>query len=243
MSSGNPDRKTSVVSSLGSRDRRILEDVIRYRVITNEWILRRYFKDAKPNAAVKISIRLTRDGWLNSHKLFKHKKYYTPGPRLVRCFGLPVGQMRPLGTQALASCYSAMRYCAVSGGDQDGSTIHLASVEDVMTSLPWLPKSFHGRLLVLCDVDEEVSWKLIRVDMGGRPDHVARKIVQDISSLNDASQFLAQLNERRFTQVVLCPSPGKKRLVEQSLSERSWIPGIRFQIGVIPELFQILGSQ
>jgi hypothetical protein len=44
----------------------------------------------------------------------------------------------------------------------------------------------------------------------------------------------------QFTQVILCATLAKKRQVEQCLAERVWPKGIKFQIGVIPDLFQLL---
>lgn len=234
----NPSR------NMGSRDRQILEDIIRYRLITNHWILGRYLAGAKPNAAVKLSSRLTRDGWITSHKLFQRERYFTAGPRLVRHRGLPVGRTRPLGPQALAMHYSALRYCSVTAGVGSETRFpRIATAEELKEAMPWLPHAFHGRVHVLENTKGIIQWRLLRIDMGGRPDHVARKIIRDVNTLVPLREFSPLINAGHFTQVVLCPSREKKRLIEQSLSDRSWPRGIRFQIGVIPELFQLLAIQ
>jgi hypothetical protein len=229
---------------MGSRDRQILDDIIRYRLINNHWILGRYLHGAKPNAAVKLSSRLAREGWITSHKLFQRERYFTAGPRLVRHRGLPVGRMRPLGTQALAVHYSALRYCSVAASVPAGTRLpQIATVEELKQSIPWLPPSFHGRAHVIDNSEGLTQWRLLRVDMGGRPDHVARKVTRDVNALLSLGEFGSLVTAGHFTQVVLCPSREKKRLIEQSLSDRPWPRGIRFQIGVIPELFQLLAIQ
>lgn len=244
MNSGRKSASNRNAKTLGSRDRQILEDVVRYRLITNDWILNRYLEEAKPNAAIKISNRLVREGWLTPHRLFQRKQYFTAGTSLVRKQGLPIGRTRPLGSQALAIHYAALRYCALSGvNSHQGTEPRLATFEELKHLFSWLPQPLLYRPHVLSESKNGVDWKVLRIDMGGRPDHVARKIIGDIKHLEKHSEFTSVLNDRKFTQVVLCPSPNKKRLIEQALSDRTWPRGLRFQMGVLPELFQLLAIQ
>lgn len=240
MNSGKGKSSIRQSNELGSRDRLILEDVIRFRLVTNDWLHTRYMPDAKLNAVIKISGRLCREGWLTPHKLFQRRQYFTPGQRLVRQRGLPLAKTRPLGPQALALHFAVLRYCGSPGAGTP--EIQIATRDEVTRSFPWMPESIVGRPQVLIGFNADVQWRLLRIDMGGRPDHVARKISRDVKMLSEHEPFLQLLGQGRFTQVVLCPSTMKKRLIEQSLSERTWPRGIKFQIGFIPELFQLLAS-
>jgi hypothetical protein len=229
---------------LGKRDRCILGDVTRYRLVTNEWVLARYVPGAKPNAAVKITGRLVRDGWLSSHRLYRRRNYFTAGQRLVRYRGLSPERLRPLGPQALASHYSLLRYCmAAEVSDSPAALPRLLTRQEVMTSLPWLPLTLVHRSHILLGPEANPNWRMVRVDLGGRPDHLARKVARDLTQLFECSEAPPEVAQGGFTQVVLCSSSGKKRLIEQALAARPWPKGTRFQLGIVPELVQLVGCQ
>lgn len=238
MNSGKTERETKTSTTPGSRDRMILDDVVRFRLITTDWVHGRYLPDVRLNAVTKITRRLTREGWLTAHRLFQRRHYFTAGERLVRQQGIPPARIRPLGPQALVTHYAALRYCATrTAGVPE---LQIATVEEVRNSFPWMPQSFLARPQVIVGQGADCAWRLLRIDMGARSDHVARKVQRDINRLMREASFQSLLADGRFTQVILSPSAAKKRLVEQSLSERSWPRGIKFQIGFIPELFQLL---
>lgn len=242
MKSGERKVAHEAARSLGSRDRLILDAVVRYRMLTNESIHQRFFTHTTPNAVVKVTSRLVRSRWLSSHPLYQRRQYFTPGDRLVRQRGLPKSRVQPLGPQTLAAHYAVLRYCGVRAGTKDALVDELATTGELREALPWLPESFHSRHHVIhCD-SQGLRWRLVRTDLGGRADHVVRKISRDIERLHQQPEFVSLLSAGRFQQVVLTPSAVKKQLLQRSLADRPWPRGLRFQIGVIPELFQLLGT-
>lgn len=242
MNSGERKPVSEAARSLGSRDRQILDAVVRYRMVTNESIYHRFFLHATPNAVVKVTSRLVRSRWLASHPLYQRRQYFTPGDRLVRQRGLPKSRIQPLGPQTLAAHFAVLRYCGASAATAEAPANELAVTAELRESLPWLPVSFHSRHHVVHRDSQGIRWRLIRTDMGGRADHVVRKIARDIERLHQQPEFVSLINTGRFQQVLLTPSTVKKQLLQRSLAERPWPSGLRFQIGVIPELFQLLGT-
>lgn len=242
MNFGERKPAPDAARSLGARDRLILDTVVRYRMVTNEAIHQWFFFHATPNAVVKVTSRLVRSRWLAAHPLYQRRQYFTPGDRLVRQRGLPKSRMQPLGPQTLAAHYAVLRYCGASTGVAEAPANELAVADEIRESLPWLPVSFHSRHHVIDRDSPGIRWRLIRTDMGGRADHVVRKIARDIERLHQQPEFVSMINAGRFQQVLLTPSTVKKQLLQRSLAERPWPSGLRFQIGVIPELFQLVGT-
>ena len=230
-------------ASLGKRDRAILDDVIRYRLITNAWVLRRYLSGAKPNAAVKLTGRLLRDGWLSGHPMMRRTRYFTAGVRLAKQRGLPLARTRPFGTQALATHLSVMRYCMGGNpGAATGDQLDLLRDRELLRPFPWAPDAVLRKPHVIGGEPDRPTWRMLRVDLGGRPDHVVRKCVGDLTPLAECPEFHSLLAEQRFVFVFLTASRHKKRTIEQALADRPWPPGIRFQIGLIAELAELIAT-
>lgn len=242
MNSGERKLAPEAARSLGSRDRLILDAAVRYRMLTNDSIQQRFFTHATPNAVVKVTSRLVRSRWLAAHPLYQRRRYFTPGDRLVRQRGLPKSRVQPLGPQTLAAHYAVLRYCGARDGTKETPVIELATADELREALPWVPMPFHSRHHVIHHNSGGMHWRLVRTDMGGRADHVVRKVARDIGRLHQHSEFVSLLGAGRFQQVLLTPSVVKKQLLQRSLADRPWPRGLRFQIGVIPELFQLLGT-
>ena len=245
MNSGSRTEKSSRKSSsvLGKRDRAILDDVVHYRLITNDWVLARHLTGAKPNAAVKVTGRLCRDGWLEGHSFTRRKRYFTAGTRLVKQRGLPLARTRPLGTQSLAMRIAVLRYC-LSGekGSSASQRFTLSSQDEMRVAFPWLPPTILHKANVLSGDETHRTWRILRVDLGGRPDHVVRKCVGDLTPLAECPEFPQLLAERRFIYVFLTASRHKKRTIEQALADRPWPSGIQFQIGLVCELAELIAT-
>lgn len=230
-------------ASLGKRDRAILDDVIRYRLITNAWVLDRYLSGAKPNAAVKLTGRLLRDGWLFGHPMIRRRRYFTAGVRLAKQRGLPLARTRPFGTQALATHLSVLRYCmGRDPGAANSDQLVLLRDEELRQRFPWVPGAVLRKPHVIGGEPNRPTWRILRVDLGGRPDHVVRKCVGDLTPLAECPEFPQLLAERRFIYVFLTASRHKKRTIEQALADRPWPSGIQFQIGLVCELAELIAT-
>ncbi len=230
-SSGRQDR-------LGARDRRIIDDIVRYRLTTNEFIQRRYLPHANINAAVKISGRLVRQGWLNAYPLYDKRQYFSVGLRLSKHFGTSVYRTRPLGPQALATHVSIARYVFCSARQN----MRVALPDELGEALPWLGNLKLSATSILEKGEGVPIWRLVRVDLGGRPDHIVRKCSAEIDRFKDCPEFVTMLSAGQFVNVVLTASHPKQQLIERALADHRWPSGIRFQIGIVPELFQLLSQ-
>lgn len=220
---------------LGKRDRMILADVIRHRLMTNDFLHKRYLSHVLPNAVVKITGRLVRQGWLNAFTLIDRQQYFVPGKRLTKLHGLPPSRSRPLGPQSLSSFYATAKYCFSSGLETQ-----LATEAELRSQFPMLVGDSLSGTNVVEVCRPSVALRLIRVDLGGTPDHIHKKCVQDLSSRQTQPAFNELVSQKRFVIVILTASALKQELIQKSLAKRRWPNGMRFQVFVVPELAQFL---
>ena len=221
----------------GKRDQAILADAMHYRLTTNEFVRERFLPDSTENATTKVTSRLVRDGWLSSHTLVDKRLYFTPGSLCVKQFGVPPSRLRPLGVQALATSLSIASYCLDPG--RQGQLLGSKLFENAWS---WIPVKLRSRPYTVDAVEGVPTLKIIRVDLGGNPEHVANKCVHDLKVRCDIPGFKSLLSQRRFVLVVLTTTESKKQLIMRSLQKRTWPNNTRFEIVEISDLCKLLSS-
>ncbi len=236
MKSGNTQPTGRIRAQLGARDRKIIADLLLYRLVTNELMGARHLPVSKANAVTKVSSRLVRDGWLTPYNLFDKRLYFVPGKTLVRHFGLPTSRTRPLGTQTLAVQLALATYCITAE-----PVLSLVDPSKLATAFPWLPTPLRKLPHVLQLEDPTQPVRLIRVDLGGTPDHVALKAKRDIKMREAVGGYRALLEARRLTLVVITSTEIKSGLIKEAIRKRDWPKNMRFQVVVVDDLFTLLG--
>ena len=237
MSSGKRIPKRKLRAELGARDRRIIDEVIRLRVLTNESVRSLFLPSSSLNATTKVTARLVKQGWLNSYEFMDRCQYFVAGSKIVQTFGAPTSRVRPLGPQALAT--------------------HLAMLEFVSRSLPRLRVMTDREIALLVASEAEGSrgiphaiglddstemLRLVRVDLGGTPAHLVSKLNADIRSRVSNSQYASLVAAKKLVLVTLTATETKKSLIETTIRKKSWPSGLRFSVFVTPVLCQLLGG-
>ncbi len=236
MSFGNSNGSSNR-RSLGKRDRQIISDVVRYRMTTNEIVRTQYLPDAVPNAVSKITSRLVDGGWLTRHSLYDNRDYFTPGKRLCGQFGLPISRCRPLGTQSLASHLSVSAYCI-----RANPQYRLLDEANFATTWFWIPEKLRTLPCVVESSSQETALRLVRVDLGGTPAHVAMKCHRDMNVRCNVAGFPKLLAERRLVLVVLTSTESKKELLVSALRKGDWPVNTRLEVFVVPELCYLIST-
>lgn len=236
MNSGKPKSSRSSRKTLGSRDRRILDDAIRFRLLTNEAIHRLHLPSVQPNAITKVTARLVKQEWLVAHQFAAKTQYFVPGTKAIRSFGLPASRSRVLGPQALATYLAIIEY-AMSASDHlriltDSELSHLLNDES---------KGYRSLMHAVEQVPVDGLIRVIRVDLGGSPSHIAQKLNSDIQKRISHLWYASLLAHRKLIFVVLTPSPSKKTAIETAIRKRVWPNGIRFSVHVTPILCTLVG--
>ena len=235
MKSGNSQRQTALRDQLGKRDRSILADVLLYRLITNEIVGARHLPGLSANAVTKVTARLVRDKWLQSHSLFEKCVYFGPGKSCARQYGLPASRVLPFGTQALASHLSIASYCL-----EPSKQYQLLSTHQFTNSWSWIPQKLRILPHAVQQSEDKLQLRILRVDLGGTPVHVATKCNQDINLRREVTGYAQLLADRKLVYVVLTSTDSKKQAIMLALQKRRWPVNTRFEVAVIPALCRLL---
>ena len=77
---------------------------------------------------------------------------------------------------------------------------------------------------------------MVRVDLGGSPNHIAKKAARDCSKRIEIPEFAELIEAQKFQLVVLTTTTAKARLIRQAMEGLSWQCNIRLHIATIPRL-------
>ena len=213
-----------------SRDRQIVDHIARHRITTNDVLHKLYFSACQPNAVTKVTARLCRAQWLSKFPLFHPRSYFTLGPLAAKRLGVPLQRTLPLGPQALPIEYAALAYVASKTAHR---RLTSAELQELWPSLVGPLAEFPYCL------DESAKppvLELIRVDLGGKPDYVARKCEADYQARRVLSDFDEWLDQRRFRLVVITGATQKAALIQNALEQHLWPERLSIHLAVIPKL-------
>ncbi len=229
--------RTAMKRTLGARDASLFSDLVRFRMLTNDFIHCRHASHLQANAVVKITGRLVRQGWLQKYPLFDRHVYFRAGLKLVQLKGLSKASLLPLGPQALATHFATLSYCSSHG------EVDLPTRDDYASHLGWLPKKFRDRRLLVDHQTDPSSIRLLRVDLGGTATHVTRKCEKDVARRMQIPTFNAMVKQGRVRIALITLSEAKERQIKNRVGSKTWPTGLRFQIFVVPELIHFVGKQ
>ena len=213
------------------RDRAILDHVARHRITIRRLLRQLFFPGTNPAAATKVTTRLCRHGRLARHVLCHPRVYFTLGPREARDRGLSPSRAEPLGPQALPSEYAAVAYATF------GAVMHRRLTTDELAALfPWTPPALAEVPHCLDESGQPPVLERIRVDLGGTPDHVARRCDADLADHRRLREFSTLLTQRRFRLVVVTGTPQKAVAIKEAIGRHAWPEGLRVHLAVVPDL-------
>ena len=208
------------------RDQQIIQLTDRYRIGTNAAYHSVVFDGQSMNAVTKVTARMCREGWLQRYRLIPPEDYFTLGPKAVRHFGYSSRRTEPLGPQALPIDFAVLLF-ATHGGR---TRLIRSELDDL---LPWLPDSLcHAPY---CRTSGGLL-EMVRVDLGGSPNHIAKKAARDCSKRIEIPEFAELIEAQKFQLVVLTTTTAKARLIRQAMEGLSWQCNIRLHIATIPRL-------
>ena len=211
---------------MSNRDEKIIQFTDRYRLATNAAFQRLIFDGQSLNAVSKVTARLCRQGWLCRYPLIPPEDYFTLGPAAVRQLGHSLRRSEPLGPQALPIDYAVLLY-ATHG---DRMRLHVAELQ---ASAPWLPDEF--TYVPYCRTSGGIL-ELIRVDLGGSPQHIAKKAATDCSRRLELPEFRQLVDDDKFQLVVLTTTSSKARLIRQAIEGLAWETRTRLHLATISRL-------
>jgi hypothetical protein len=219
---------------LSGRDQDIIEHVARYRLSVLKTIQRHFFPKQELSAVCKVVQPLCDEKWLARYPLIYPTQYFVPGKRAANALGLPANRTHPLGPQSLPTDYAVLQYAAKS------SAVNRLLKEELLAEFPWYDPVWalapHCRRVV----NDTTQLELVRVDLGGPADHVARKCLADIKARLRVREFTELLKAESFRLVVISATTEKAAAIQLALKGHLWPAQMRFHLVVIPELLPLL---
>lgn len=219
-------------TNLSQRERDVLEVVDRFGMATNKSLRSTTFAGIGLNAVSKVTARMRRQQLLTRFALFHPEQYFRNGPRAVQLTGASARSEQPLGPQALPVAYATLVYA--TRGDRQRRRLSKAEIESVM---PWLPAELRHSPFTL---DEKGRLEIVRVDLGGSPRHVARKV----SAVAHACLSVPEMEEIAardlFRISVLTTTRQKAKLIATAMRDADTAGALRLNLAVIPQLSQLL---
>lgn len=218
-----------------NRDRLVLEHVARYRLTTLKVLSRAVLPGLSRNALNKIANRLCAANFLQKYTLLHPTRYFVLGEAGARALGVGIHRATPLGPQSLPLEFAVLAYATLGNKPHKRLTS-----SDVRQRCPWLPAA-------LADtphcVDQADVLELVRVDLGGPVDHVARKCVADITERCRLPEFAPFVAAGRFRFVVITATSEKATAVHKALDRHDWPRGLLIHFSVVSQLLSLTASQ
>tara|TARA_R110002049_G_scaffold309101_2_gene516912 strand:- start:39824 stop:40504 length:681 start_codon:yes stop_codon:yes gene_type:complete len=218
--------------SFRPRDAAFVNFTIRYRIGTNKAYGTQLLPDISLNAVAKVTARLCDMGLLTRLPLVLPENYFRLGPKAVSVLGLSPRHCEPLGPQSLPVDYATLIYAT-----QSVTPKRRLSPLELSQYTPWLPEGL--RASPYC-VAGDGRLDLIRVDLGGSPQHVARKVAAAANQRLSIPELADLAGRSKFQIAVLTTSAQKASYIAKALEIIDCMDAIRIHLTVIPQLSLLL---
>jgi hypothetical protein len=113
---------------------------------------------------------------------------------------------------------------------------------DFTSSWSWIPEKLRTLPYVVESNSPETALRLVRIDLGGTPAHVAMKCDRDMHVRCNVPGFRKLLADRRLVLVVLTSTESKKELLVAALKKGDWPVNTRLDVFVVPELCFLIST-
>ncbi|MEZ5940294.1 MAG: hypothetical protein R3C18_02805 [Planctomycetaceae bacterium] len=220
------------VRRIKARNRRLLEHVARYRLTTVEALCRVVIPGLSANAVSKTVNRICDSGLLKKFTLIHPTRYYILSEAGAKALGVGIHRCAPLGPQSLPMEYAVLAYATLGKEGRQRLTL-----EEVQHLCPWLPtplaQAHH------CFDERQQVLELVRTDLGGPADHVARKSFADLTARRRIPEFNQLIQANRFRLVVITATKEKSSAIKRSLDRHDWPAGLALHLPVVPQLLSL----
>lgn len=219
-------------TSFRRRDQQIIDLVIRYRLITNRVLGSSLLTGRSQNAVAKVTARMCACKLLNRYVLIPPEYYFRLGVAAINALGIPLRNSESLGPQSLPIEFATLLYATQTNAQRRRLTkMELAEY------MPWLPSDLSQSPYCL---DAQGKLILVIVDLGGSPQHVARKVTSAAYGRLALPQISDLAAQSRFQIAVLTTSDEKAKAINKALLNSECSNAVHVRLVVIPRLSFLL---
>ncbi len=221
---------------LTSRDRRILSHVCRYRITTNEVLLRLFFSETGENALKTVRKRLLNHHIQSRLLGIEKRRYYQLTPCGARSRGEPREIAKPLGAQALPRVYGVLAYCCLLGERRK----RLNRLE-LRQHYPEFAVRRLSNQADYCIEQWAGDYRLTRilVDQGASPEHVVNKCEDILHTAGHTAEGFSDMVQQEVFALAIVVAEKSKQAAISRLLVRQPLP-VPVTYGVVPDLTALL---
>lgn len=220
------------IRRISARNRCVLDHVARYRLTTVEALGRVVMPGLSANTISKSVNRICDSGLLKKLTLIHPMRYYILSEAGAKTLGVGIHRCIPLGPQSLPMEYAVLAYAALGREGRKRLTL-----EEVQQLCPWLPtplaQAHH------CFDERQHVLELVRIDLGGPADHVARKTFADLTARRRIPEFHQLIQANRFRLVVITATKEKSAAIKRALDRHDWPSGLALHLPVVSQLLPL----
>jgi len=218
--------------SLRPRDTEVVDFVVRNNVATNSTLGLTQLQGISPNAVTKVTARMCDQKLLTRYDLIPPEDYFRLGNRAISLLGISRRLAEPLGPQSLPIEFGTLVYAT-----QVNARRRLLTKVELAEYVPWLPHELSQAPYCL-DVHGVLS--LVVVDLGGSPQHVARKVCRVTITRLEIDEIADLAAQARFQIAVITASDQKAKAILKALQSAQCQDAIQVRLIVIPKLSFLL---
>ena len=219
---------------LSKRDRSILAFVARYRIGTDELLVRQCFAagSSLKNVA-RVVLRLEKRGLLRKRQWGKGLAYVTLTPRGCRAIGLPSRTPRRLTEQSLPVVLAVASYCVRNGLER----LTCREFSELYPEL-WRP-GMRSSSYLLVQTPSGLKLEMIVVDRGGAARRVRSRVRRIIAQRSGLPDFVSLMESGRFRVQILTGTEEQQTKIRRQVEKQSF-ENVEVATTVVPELADIL---
>lgn len=212
-----------------SRDREILEHLLRHRLATREFLRRVFFPEGSVNAVGKVLTRLAQNDWVREHELQHGFRYVVLGQRGRRevsadrraCWRF-TEQSFPLAYAITSHCLTHNHY-KLSGPEFEQQFPEL--VTSPAESVHYFVASTEGRVRLARPL----------LDRGSPPPMIFRRIDRIARRAYRRPVHYEMIQQDRFSVTILTAWPSKQRYLTRAIQQTQRGP-LHVDVHCVPEL-------
>lgn len=231
-----PLRRPTTGPQLSPRDWAILKHVQRDHLTIYPVLNECFFHGQGPTAALKVAHRLCRAGFLRRAGLLRRQVCFVLTPHTAKLLGASTKRASFPGPQSLPIDFALLLYTSAAYALRKRLTR-----SELLGSYPWMTPAL-AALPHCLDQSQAASpcLELVRVDLGGKADHVARKCRADIGCRQTHDDFRKLLRAGQFRLVVITTTESKRDLIRQALDRHDWPRELAIHLVALPSLASFL---
>ncbi len=149
--------------------------------------------------------------------------------------GVSVHRAESLGPQSLPQEFALLSFATLGTNRR----LRLNTVE-VQQRCSWLPLALS--VAPHC-IDQKNILELVRVDLGGPADYVARKCAADVQKRTHFPAFLELVDAGQFRLVIVTATTEKVTAIRNALGNHLWPQGLLIHFAVVPQLLFLKGDE